>query len=1106
MMPLRDRKRIAALEEKTFRFPPCYDHCPVSPSSVGGRSTSRREGLTYGRSFPQDEMLSRRVMALLSVCVGVGLAAPVLKVCVAPSAPKRWTRAEIAEAIGRSPIATARIVGFGPRALSQPACRHCQELEGELRASGDTSSEAVAGLALLALRAGRFLDAIELLERAAALDPGRASLQSDLGAAYLARYDAGEADATDVVSALAALDAATALDPALAEARYNLALALERLALEEQAVKAWKAYLRLDAKSEWTAAVRSHLRRLEGTPAESDLWERALLRLDRAAGRVDHLGVLALVTRFPQRARLHAEDELVSWGDAWLCGDRGAAAVSLATAREIGISLAQATGDRMVAAAVGAVDGSIQSGDLPRLATLARGHHEFGAGQKLYQDDDRAALVHFERARRLLAAGGSAFRLWAAVKAGYCEVFGSRLRDAERTFRTLIEGEDLTPFPVLHGRAETGLGIAYGRATSYGASLSHYQQARRLLLPTGETENVAALETMIGENLGLQGQPDEGWQHRRRALWLLRGDRQSIYFHNTLLDAVAAELSLHRPGVALYFENEAIDALEAAHDPLLEAESRQQRSAVLRQLGREGDAESDLLTAGGLLQGTSDRQRLERIKALLAVDRGSRDLLSAPGRAVESLTQSIDYWRQTGEGSSLPELYEKRALARTKLGDRGGAEEDFRASLAEIEAQSSRVQADARVPFLDRMHSAFTEAAVFEAETLDRPAVAFADAERFRVLELSGASEPIRGRQLADGELVTEIQVHLAPRQALVEYLIGPEASLACVVRHEILRCVTLREGERRLAAEVAQFRGLILGRAAAAAIARPGSHLYDVLIRPLLPFIGGSRTLLIVRDGVLDGLPFSALVDAREGRYLVRRWAFLYPPNAKLFVRASDRLAGVSFAHAAAAVVGDPVVNSVRFPKLRDLPAALREAREVAAIYGGAEPLTGERATPAAVLAAAAASDVLHVASHALDSPADPSQSSLVLAPEPGRPDGQLLAEDLERAPLSRLRLAVLAGCHTAGARRYLSRGAEGLVRALLIAGVPAVVASQWEVSDAASSRLLTEFHRRLHAGDGLAEALRNAQLRALEEADATPASWASFELIGSSDERGSR
>ena len=88
------------------------------------------------------------------------------------------------------------------------------------------------------------------------------------------------------------------------------------------------------------------------------------------------------------------------------------------------------------------------------------------------------------------------------------------------------------------------------------------------------------------------------------------------------------------------------------------------------------------------------------------------------------------------------------------------------------------------------------------------------------------------------------------------------------------------------------------------------------------------------------------------------------------------------------------------------------------------------------------------------------------------------------------------LSGCST-GLGKISGDGIAGLARALIYAGTPSVIVSQWDVSDLGTSYLMERFYERLMAGDDKAHALRNAQLATLN-AYPHPLLWGAFSLVG--------
>ena len=91
---------------------------------------------------------------------------------------------------------------------------------------------------------------------------------------------------------------------------------------------------------------------------------------------------------------------------------------------------------------------------------------------------------------------------------------------------------------------------------------------------------------------------------------------------------------------------------------------------------------------------------------------------------------------------------------------------------------------------------------------------------------------------------------------------------------------------------------------------------------------------------------------------------------------------------------------------------------------------------------------------------------------------------------------LVVLSGCST-GTGKLSGEGIVGLARAVIYAGAPSVIVSQWDVSDRSTAWLMDRFYAALTTGQDKAAALRSAQLATLAR-HPHPALWAPFVLIG--------
>lgn len=268
---------------------------------------------------------------------------------------------------------------------------------------------------------------------------------------------------------------------------------------------------------------------------------------------------------------------------------------------------------------------------------------------------------------------------------------------------------------------------------------------------------------------------------------------------------------------------------------------------------------------------------------------------------------------------------------------------------------------------------------------------------------------------------------------------------------------------------------------------------LYDTLFAPLLPHIH-TDALVIAPHGPLHSLPFAALWDAQNGRYLLERYTVSYVPSASTLPLIAGKRNDNGHR---ALLVGSPS---------DDLPDAQAEAGEIAALYSAADTgeawsstlLTGTQSTEARVRAEAEGVDVLHLATHGTYNAQNALFSRIKLAAS-GTHDGHLEVHEIYDLALDDANLVVLSACETN--RGELTGGDElvALTRAFIFAGAPTVVSTLWEVPDEATAPLMVRFHQRLLAGDPPAEALRTAQRGLLgQDAWHAPYHWAAFGVYG--------
>jgi CHAT domain-containing protein len=144
----------------------------------------------------------------------------------------------------------------------------------------------------------------------------------------------------------------------------------------------------------------------------------------------------------------------------------------------------------------------------------------------------------------------------------------------------------------------------------------------------------------------------------------------------------------------------------------------------------------------------------------------------------------------------------------------------------------------------------------------------------------------------------------------------------------------------------------------------------------------------------------------------------------------------------------------------------------------------------------------IVHFATHALINNRHPDLSGLVfsLVDERGNAkDGFLTLHDIYNLNLP-AELVVLSACETGLGKEINGEGFMGLTRGFMYAGASRVVASLWNVSDAATAELMAEFYRGMEK-DALspAAALRSAQVKLWRHKRwSSPYYWSAFSLQG--------
>ena len=334
---------------------------------------------------------------------------------------------------------------------------------------------------------------------------------------------------------------------------------------------------------------------------------------------------------------------------------------------------------------------------------------------------------------------------------------------------------------------------------------------------------------------------------------------------------------------------------------------------------------------------------------------------------------------------------------------------------------------------------------------------------------------------------IAKLQAALGRERALVEYTTIDDEVVAFVVTGESVEVVRGLGSEAEIIDEIERCRfqidtlryGSMQVRNHLAALAdRTQNHLrslYDRLLRTIEPKIG-ERQLVIVPHRALHYLPFQALHDGES--YLIERREVSFAPSAVVLQQCLDRPRH-KFRTALLMGVAD-----------EQIPRVDEELQALDHVFAEVKRFSNDAATTEALRRDSTGVDVLHLACHAQFRSDNPLFSALKLS------DGWFTARDAYGLSLD-CGLVTLSACETG--INAVAPGDEllGLTRGFLSAGSPSVMLSLWTVDDEATAELMTTFYGELARVKSPAAALRNAQVKLLEQRP-HPFFWSPFILVG--------
>ncbi len=353
---------------------------------------------------------------------------------------------------------------------------------------------------------------------------------------------------------------------------------------------------------------------------------------------------------------------------------------------------------------------------------------------------------------------------------------------------------------------------------------------------------------------------------------------------------------------------------------------------------------------------------------------------------------------------------------------------------------------------------------------------------------------------------IPDLQRLLSSNALLIEYVLAEPNSFALAVTHHSVTPYAL-PSKSKIESDAQLYLSEMREQKSDIAL---GERLYSELVEPIAEY-HTATDLIVVPDGLLNLLPFSALAD--HGSYLLKAHTIdVVPSSTALNLlehrRDQDASAAMPYIGVAAWTQAPDsrnfVVRALTGPQKSQLVALPDSRREV-------EDIAADLPKPNTVLLGADATEthfkhlpldsteVIHLALHGFADLDYPDRSALVFAPDPaGAEDGLLQVREIRKLHL-KTKIVTLSACDT-GVGPVAETGVINLVNAFIEAGADTVVSTLWELEDHSTEHLMRNFYAQLALHRRKVDALRTAQLDLMNQG-LPPYYWASFQIVGDPD-----
>ena len=912
---------------------------------------------------------------------------------------------------------------------------------------------------LIYLASGKWQEYLEIASRLSQKMRRDAALLNNLGASYLALSDT---DPSNLLKALDQFERASQLDPKAPEPAFNLVIAYRQLHLSRLAREALGRYTSLDGGSPW-----QH----ELTNSNTADQAAIIAELKKAVETSNQPEAQRVFEEDPDLFRRYAREY-----------DSSNTEESPAVLHFIASEMERKYGDQTVS---GMLDPLFKSS---RNATVALRQFVTEGAELLLKGGLEESLKAYAKAEELLQKTDSPFdRLWIDVNKADTQIRAGQFEAARESIERVVSLSRRNKFIWLEAKALSIYGSTLRLTSSYGEMIKLLEQADRIFSDINASHDRVRILYYLAIYRYGAGDHVEALKLGLKCLQLDYEDSRRKPTLDWLIGSILYGLQM--PDRAVLFERESLEQSQKEQNWGMEAVTASELAQLQESMSNSKLADEYLRTAEEALQkmppnseeangelrlGTVaariELNRKQYARAESYLDKNLEIYSKQPFPATYLLSQSLMF---------LAEVY-------SQTGRIEKATRKFDEAIEVVENDDHYLQSEKlRIKFDDQRRDLYDSAIEFAYQNGSIDA-AWTYLQKYRAkLFIEFLAEfDTSVRQAHDQALDRSRVQKLIPADTqIVEYALLKDRLLIWFVSRNLftLRSVSVTRSD--IEEKVQDVLQRLRNHEAVDSLL---ADLGKSLVEPIADLLDRDRTVVVIPDRALHGLPFEALRRPGRNEYLVQEFPVMISPN---------------LTHLLLTTAMEPRRDGITgFGSQSGDSSEMKELSALSGIYPTSQMFGGRNVDKASFLAEMRKAAVFHYAGHSATDAVDPLRSSILLDGNPTGPNS-VTAVDIAQQRLANNALVVLSSCDSSVGNSRDGIGVRGLTSAFLIGGAGSVVGSLWPVEASSTADLMIRFHRAfVNSRMPVAKALRQAQLSFLQSFPdrAHPYYWSGFVVTG--------